>query len=171
MDKGEKGVCQEELYNKLFKAYAHELYKYLYYKYGEDNNPHDIVQEAFIKLWNNCANVFPEKARAFLYTVANNQMINDLARKKTVLKYQNEDHKTHSNETPAYVMEENEYRDQLKAALESLSEDQRSTLMMHRVEGMKLREIAEILGISQKAVEKRIYTAIAHLKEKLGVFK
>jgi RNA polymerase sigma-70 factor (ECF subfamily) len=39
---------------------------------------------------------------------------------------------------------------------------------MNRVDGLKHREIAEILGISQKAVEKRIYKALESLQTKLG---
>ena len=37
--------------------------------------------------------------------------------------------------------------------------------MLNRVEGKKHKEIAELLGISQKAVEKRIYGALNKLRE------
>jgi RNA polymerase sigma-70 factor (ECF subfamily) len=37
--------------------------------------------------------------------------------------------------------------------------------MLNRIEGKKHREIAELLGISQKAVEKRIYSALKKLRE------
>ena len=46
-----------------------------------------------------------------------------------------------------------------------MSEDQRVTFLLNRVEGKKHAEIAEMLGISQKAVEKRIYTALAQLRK------
>ena len=78
-------VCDEELYNKLFKTHAKDLYNFLYYKYGVDNNPADLVQEAFLKLWNNCEKVVPEKARSYVFTVANNQMLNELSKKASVL--------------------------------------------------------------------------------------
>lgn len=164
----EQNVCEEGVFNQLFKKLSRELYQYLYYKYGADNNPRDLVQDAFIKLWNNCKNVPPEKARSFLYTVASNQVLNELSKKKTSLKYRLEkEKKNYTSESPEYIMEGNEYMDQLQRALESLTEDQRVTFLLNRVEGKKHQEIAEILGISRKAVEKRIYTALAILREKV----
>jgi RNA polymerase sigma-70 factor (ECF subfamily) len=65
-------------------------------------------------------------------------------------------------------LEEAEYMERLQRALEDLTEEQRIAFMMNRVDGLKHREIAEILGISQKAVEKRIYKALESLQTKLG---
>jgi len=163
-------VCGDELFQELFKNHSRDLYKFLYYKYGEENNPQDLVQEAFIKLWNNCDKVPPEKARSFLFTVANNQMLNDLARKKTVIKYQQEKPKAYTNETPEFMFEEQEYMNKLQKAIENLSEPQRVAFLLNRIEGKKHEEIAEMLGITRKAVEKRIYTALAILREKIGLF-
>lgn len=164
----EDNVCEEKLFQNIFKSHSKDLYRFLYYKYGEDNNPQDLVQEAFLKLWNNCHKVSPEKARSFLFTIASNQVLNELAKKKTALNYSKEKQKIYTIESPEYVLEETEYMEQLKNALEELSEDQRVTFLMNRVEGKKHQEIADLLGISRKAVEKRIYTALAILREKLS---
>ncbi|MEO1052452.1 MAG: RNA polymerase sigma factor [Bacteroidota bacterium] len=162
-----ENVCSEALFEKLFTTHSRNLHDFLYYKYGEQNNPADLVQEAFVKLWDNCEKVTPEKARSFLFTVANNQMLNELAKKKTVLKYEQSKPKHYTSESPEYVMEESEYMKKLQSALESLSEDQRVTFMLNRIEGKKHQEIADMLGISRKAVEKRIYTALAKLREQV----
>lgn len=164
-------VCEEQTFNYLFQKHATELYDFLYYKYGMHNNPKDMVQEAFSKLWRNCKKVPLEKVRSYLFTVANNQTLNAIARQKTVLNYQSEATRGTAFETPEYVLEEKEYMERLKKALESLSDDQRVTFMLNRVEGKKHQEIAEILGISRKAVEKRIYTALAKLKSQLKEIK
>jgi RNA polymerase sigma-70 factor (ECF subfamily) len=161
-------VCDEPVFRSIFETYSRDLYKFLYYKYGAENNPEDLLQEAFAKLWANCAKVSPEKAKSFLFTVANNQMLNDLARKKTVLNYQNEHTDVPADVSPQYVLEEAEYLERLQQALADLSEEQRVAFMMNRVDGLKHREIAERLGISQKAVEKRIYKAVENLQKKLG---
>jgi RNA polymerase sigma factor (sigma-70 family) len=161
-------VCNEEQFNNLFKIHSKDLYKFLYYKYGEENNPKDLVQEAFIKLWNNCSKVPAEKARSFLFTVANNQMLNELAKKKTVIRYSQEKPKSYTNETPEFKLEESEYLNKLQNAIENLSDQQRVAFLLNRIEGKKHQEIAEILGISRKAVEKRIYTALDILREKIG---
>lgn len=166
-----ENVCKEEIFNGLFKSHSKDLHDFLYYKYGETNNPKDVVQAAFEKLWLNCKKVLPEKAKSFLFTVANNEMLNSLSRKKTVLNYKLEKPKEYTNESPEFLLEEKEYHNQLKKAIEELSEEQRVTLMLNRVEGKKHQEIAEMLGISRKAVEKRIYKAISILKQKIEIKK
>lgn len=166
--KSEENVCDEKVFNMLFQAHSTDLFNFLYYKYGEENNPRDLVQDAFIKLWNNCRNVIPEKARSFLFTVANNQMLNELAKKKTVLKHQQEKRRAYTIESGEFIMEENEYLKKLQSAIESLSQEQRVAFLLNRIEGKKHQEIAEMLGISRKAVEKRIYTALDILRKKVG---
>ncbi len=160
-------ICKENVFNQVFRTYSKDLYKFLYYKYGVDNNPNDLVQEAFLKLWKNCSKVPLEKVKSYLFTIANNQMLNDLARKKTALNYQAEPARSYSKESPEYIMEENEFMERLKNAIEDLSEAQRVAFLLNRIEGKKHAEIAEMLGISRKAVEKRIYGALTALKEKI----
>ena len=162
-----KSVCEEKLFNEVFRTQAKDLYQFLYYKFGQDNNPQDLVQEAFVKLWNNCHKVPLSKARSFLFTVANNQMLSNLSRKKTAMKYAAIKPATQDIQSPHFLMEEKEYGESLQSALAELSEEQRVAFLLNRIEGKKHKEIAEMLGISKKAVEKRIYTALAKLREKV----
>lgn len=161
-------ICEETIFNELFRAHAKDLHDFLYYKFGKENNPKDLVQEAFLKLWNNCHKVTQEKVKSFLFTVANNQMLNELSRKKTVLTFAQQKPKQHTIESPEYLMEENEYMNKLQNAIENLTEEQRVTFLLNRIEGKKHKEIAEMLGISSKAVEKRIYTALKKIRAQIG---
>lgn len=170
-NKNKGNTCHEKVFNKLFKSFSKDLHDYLYYKYGESNNPQDIVQTAFQKLWQNCKTVGAGKARSFLFTVANNEMLNSISRKKTVLNYNIQRDKDYDIETPEFLLEEKEYHERLKKAIEDLSEEQRVTFLLNKVEGKKHQEIADMLGISRKAVEKRIYTALKILRQKVEIGK
>lgn len=164
-------VCADSVYSALFNKYSKDLHNFLHYKFGENFNPKDKVQEAFIKLWENCSKVTPDKAKSFLFTVANNLMLNEHAHQKVKLKYQATKPKHYTNENPEYIMQGNEYMDKLQKAIESLSEPQRVAFLLNRIEGKKHKEIAEILNISTKAVEKRIYGALKILKEQVEGLK
>ena len=163
-----KNICDEQQFNEIFRKHAKELHDFLYYKYGGENNPKDLVQEAFLKLWNNCHKITHEKARSFLFTVANRQMLNEISKKKTVLNYALSKSKQHTNESPEYILEGKEYMDRLKYGIENLTEEQRTAFLLNKIEGKKHKEIAEMLGISRKGVEKRIYTALKKLKKQVG---
>jgi RNA polymerase sigma-70 factor (ECF subfamily) len=158
-------VCEEALFASLFKKHSNNLHDFLYYKFGNSYNPNDKVQEAFIKLWENCKKVSPEKAKSFLFTVANNLMLNETKHRKVVLEFQKNKPKDYTNESPEFLMQENEYMQKLQNAISNLTEAQRVAFLLNRVEGKKHREIAEMLGISTKAVEKRIYGALKKLRE------
>jgi len=160
-------VCEDRIFNKVYKDYATHLYNFLYYKFGDNLGPQDKVQEAFIKLWKKCKDVPPEKAKSFLFTVANNLMLNEFNHQKVVLKYQQKQPKKVNKQDPQFIIEEKEYLDKFQKALSKLTEAQRVAFMMNRTEGKKHKEIAAILGISRKAVEKRIYSALKKLREDL----
>ena len=158
-------ICEEHLFERLYKKHSKNLYDFLYYKFGEHLNPKDKVQDAFIKLWQNCGKIAPDKAKSFLFTTANNLMLNAVAHQKVVLKFEKRPQKTSTNETPEFVLRQKEYHKKLQTALANLTEAQRVAFLMNRVEGKRFKEIAEMLDISTKAVEKRIYGALKKLRE------
>ena len=160
-------ICNETLFSKLFKMHSKNLHDFLYYKFGERLNPKDKVQEAFVKLWENCAKVPPEKAKSYLFTVANNLMLNETSHQKVVLKYQQQKPKEYTNENPEFLMEENEYMQKLQLAISNLTEAERVAFLLNRIEGKKHKEIAVLLDIGTKAVEKRIYGALKKLRKEI----
>lgn len=160
-------ICEEQLFERLYKKHSKNLHDFLYYKFGETLNPKDNVQEAFIKLWQNCGKVSPDKAKSFLFTTANNLMLNAFAHQKVVLKYEKLPQKNFTNESPEFVMQEKEYHKKLQNALANLTEAQRVAFLMNRVEGKRFKEIASLLDISVKAVEKRIYGALKKLRQEI----
>ena len=166
-----KDVCEEHVYSSLYEKLAQGLHDFLYYKYGENLNPGDKVQEAFIKLWENCKKVSVGKAKSFLFTVANNLMLNEIKHQKVVLKYQKLKPKNYTNESPEFLIQEEEYFEKYQEVLSRLSEEQRTAFLLNKVEGKKHEEIAQLLGVTSKVVEYRIYSAFKVLKEELEGFR
>ncbi|MEW7292362.1 RNA polymerase sigma factor [Aquimarina sp. 2304DJ70-9] len=158
-------VCEENIFTVLFQKHSKELHDFIYYKYGEHIDAKDKVQEAFIKLWDNCKKTPLQKAKSFLFTVANNLSLNQIKHNKVKLKYQQVDHKDRTNENPEFILQEKEYLLKYQKALSNLTEAQRVAFLLNRVEGKKHKEIADYLGISRKAVEKRIYGALEKLRK------
>ena len=162
-------VCSEKVFNEVFAEHAQDLFNFLYYKYQDEDEAKDLVQEVYGKLWEKCKDVSPEKARGYLFVVANNMMKNVLSKKNTAQKHQPHlKPQENTVESPQYIMEGAEFESKLNNALMALPEEQRVTLLLKRIEGKKQKEIAEMLGISEKAVEKRLYKAMSTLREKLG---
>jgi RNA polymerase sigma-70 factor (family 1) len=161
-------ICEEITFADFFKKHAKSLKSYLLFKFGNEEQAEDVTQEAFIKLWENCRNVPVEKAKSFIYTVANNTTLNHIAHQKVVLEYSKSSAPVYATaESPEYLMEEEQFKVKLQRAIAGLSEAQRTAFLLHRIEGKKYHEIAEILGISVKAVEKRIHLALIDLRKEI----
>jgi RNA polymerase sigma-70 factor (ECF subfamily) len=166
-----KDICEDSVFEVLYNRLATDLHNYLYYKYGDTLNSNDKAQEAFIKLWENCKKVTMSKAKSFLYTVANNLMLNEIKHRKVVLKYQATKPKGHTNESPEFLMEKEEYLKKYQKVLSTLTDEQRTAFLLNKAEGKKHEEIAQMLGVTRKVVEYRIYTAFNVLKNELEGFK
>ena len=162
-------VCEAKIYESIYKKYSKSLYSFMYFKCGNADRANDLVQESFIKLWNNCAKVIFEKAKSYLYTIANNQFLNEVAHFKVKLKYEQHNNKDDSNiESPEFLLEEKEFMDKLQIAIDELTPGEREVFLLNRIENKKYREIAEMLNISVKAVEKRMHGALIKLRKSIG---
>lgn len=161
------GMCDESLFARFFKANAKVVTHYLYYKFGNLEMATDTAQEAFIKLWENCGKVPPEKAKSYVYTVAGNAALNEVAHQKVVLRYAQSSTPKNETHSPEFLAEEAEFKDRLQRAIDNLSEAQRTAFLLNRIDGKKYVEIADMLGITVKAVEKRISGALSCLRQEI----
>ena len=160
-------VCEEHIFSSVFRDNSKTVFNYIYYKFGNEEKAHDAVQEAFVKLWENCAKVAPEKAKSYLYTVANNLYLNVIKAEKVRLKYADQHSNSINQESPEYVLEEKQFQKKLDDALNALPENQRTVFLLNRIDGKKYSEIAEIEGVGIKAIEKRMHLALKTLREKI----
>jgi len=163
-------ICDKKLFAQVYDKYAEDLHNFLYYKYGEQFNPNDKTQDAFIKLWEHCKKVTLSAAKSFLFTVANNMTLNEIKHQKVVLQHQKIKTRDYTYEDPEFLLEKKQFLQQYQKALSNLTEEQRVAFTLSKIEGKKHSEIAEMLGITQKVVEYRIYSAFDKLKSELRGF-
>ncbi|MCK0130405.1 sigma-70 family RNA polymerase sigma factor [Flavobacteriaceae bacterium F08102] len=166
-----KSVCDERVFASIYKSYAKDLHNYLYYKYGDRYDPNDTVQEAFVKLWKNCKKVSFEKAKGFVFMVSKNMMLNEIKHQKVILKHQQVKPKGYTSENPEFLLEQEQFYQKYQQALSKLSEEQRVAFLLNKTEGKKHQEIADMLGVTKKVVEYRIYSAFAIIKAEIKEIK
>jgi len=71
--------------------------------------------------------------------------------------------------SPQFVLEEKEFEEKLNRVIQAMPEGCREVFLMNRIDKLKYDEIASRLGLSVKAIEKRMSKAISIVKEQLGV--
>jgi len=153
----------------LFNKHFEPVRNYIYYKCGNIEQAEDIAQDAFVKLWDKCAKIILSTAKSYLYAICNNDLINQFEHKKVVLRHQNLNKSANIHlENPEYIFEMDEFKAKLEAAINKLSTKEREVFLLSRIDKKSYKEIAEITGITVKAVERRMSVAFIKLRELLG---
>lgn len=168
MSKENNNLCEESYFSEFYIKNVQSATNFAYYKSGDSDAALDIVQDAFAKIWENCSQIDYTKVKTYLFTTVNNLFLNTVKHQKVVMAFAKDTPALDkTNQSPEYLLEEEEFKIKLQNAIASLSEAQREVFLMNRIDGKKYREIADELGISQKAVEKRMSGALKTLKEQI----
>ena len=164
--KSDSHLCNEAVFKSVFDSYFKLLRNFLIYKFKNIERAEDTAQNAFVILWENCGNLQPEQAKSFLYTTAIRLSLNLIKHDKivTTFELQSKPSETHQ-ETPEFLYVEDELRKQLEKAINDLPEKQRTVFLMNRFDNQSYNEIASILDLSVKAVEKRMHLALVSLRK------
>ena len=174
MSDQERSLCDEREFDAFFKEQVKSLTSYLYYRFGDREQARDVVQEAFTKLWQQCAQVPLGKAKSFIYTVASNLFTSVKRHDQVKLKYQEKAVKINTgksdSESPEFVILEKEFMEKLTSVISGLPEKQRTAYLMNRVEKKTYKEIAEVMEVSVKAIEKLMHKALKKIREEIGDF-
>ncbi|MEO9802231.1 MAG: sigma-70 family RNA polymerase sigma factor [Reichenbachiella sp.] len=157
-----------ESFKQFFDDHFTEIKNFIYYKTSAVDISEDLAQECFLKVWERREKINPETAKNYLYTVAKNLAVDHIKKQKSFFTFINKKQKTDDGETPLYVLEEKEFDQQLQKAIADLTEKQRVVFLMNRIDDLTYKEIAGRLGLSVKAVEKRMMQALKLLKEQIA---
>jgi len=162
-------VCDELVFKEIFKEHFKPLRNFFYYKYGDYEKSKDLMQESFIKLWDNCKDVPYDKAKGFLFTLARNSFLNELKRNQMIQRHHNVmPKKILQIESPHYLLEEKEFLEKINNVISSLPDKQREVFLLNRMDDMTYKNIAEMLNISVKTVEKWMHDALVVLRNEIG---
>ena len=148
-------------YNQAVNDYSDRLFRFILKNLNKDvETARDIVQNCYEALWKNKENVVPAKAKPFLFQVAHNQVV-DIYRKGGRMLYVENYKETDLRTAPS----ENDKREIMHRALQTLPTMQRSMVLLKDYEGYSYAEIAEILDVNEGQVKINLFRARKKLKE------
>ncbi|MDZ7717228.1 MAG: RNA polymerase sigma-70 factor [Balneolaceae bacterium] len=159
----------EKAFDQLFRHLYAPLVKFSH-KYTKDRSAaSDIVQQAFINVWQIREELSPNQSiKTYMFRTVRNLSLNyirDRSRITTGLETEN----LESDEIPFYgessSLHENKQLHLVKKWISKLPDRQRETLKMSRFEGLSHEEIAEVLDISKRTVNNHIVHAMKKLKQ------
>ena len=152
----------EKDYNECVNQYADNVYRFILKNLRHEEDARDVVQTAFEKLWRNRQEVDAVKMKSYLFTVAYHQMIDHIRKAKKVYLKEEFNENARVINKPA-----NNLKKVLEQALDTLSETQRSLVLLKDYEGYSYEEIGVITGLNESQVKVYLYRARVQLKNYL----
>lgn len=159
----------KENFKEVFDRYFDSVRNYVFYRCGDTELATDIAQDAFIKIWEKNLPFDLKQNKGLLYKIAGDLFVSHFRRQKLARRYEREISLDLISEETSNLIQYRELKRIYEKALSRLPEKQRIVFLMSRQEGLKYTEIAERLGLSVKAVEKRMNLALTYLKKVVKV--
>jgi RNA polymerase sigma-70 factor (ECF subfamily) len=154
-------------FKMIYDTHFDALRRYLIYRSGNQDLSGDIAQNVFMKVWTKKIEIASGNIKSLLFKMATDEFISHIRRKKVEKEY------TESIDLRLILEPDNnddllEKKVLFQKALNQLPEKQKTALLMNKMQGLTYKEIAEVLNLSQKAIEKRIGLALKALKQNLN---
>ncbi len=158
---------------KVFNYYYPRLYNFSKSFLKLEEGIDDILQEVFIKIWQNRKNIKTfETFNSYIFTITRNLLLNELRSRLSNQKIRDNILKASLAEEylPFEKLDYLELKEKIEEIIEELPSKQKEIFKLSRIEGLSHKEIAEELNISTKTVEYHITQSISVLKAKLESF-
>lgn len=155
---------------ELFNFYYPRLYNFSKSFLKLEEGIDDILQEVFIKIWNNRANIYnPTSFSPFIFTITRNLLLNELRSRLNNQKLKEKIQQLSLPEeySSSEKVEYSELKSIVDQVVDGLPGKQREVYILSRNKGLSHKEIAEKLNISTKTVEYHIAQSTATIKNRL----
>ena len=158
-------------YASLIDRYKGAVHAIAYHKLGNFQDAEDVAQEAFLSAHQQLATLKePSRFAGWLYCIVSNacKMLLRKRKKERELTVSLEDLSPTQAADQAYLTFEREkIHEQLRQAIDALSETDRLTLKLFYMGGTSCAEIGKLIGASENAVNNRLYHARKRLRKEM----
>lgn len=157
-------------YRELVRRHAAKLTHYARRLLGDETEAEDVVQETCLRLWQRAAEYSPEaRVTTWLHRITHNLAVDRLRARGRFLAADEDDLEAEPVSAPqARELETKRRVETLEAAWRRLPERQAAALALVHFDGLSGSEAAQVLGVSEEAVESLLARGRRALKAHLG---
>lgn len=164
-----KGDIQSFEY--LYKCWSGKLYNFVMrISKGDNYLAEEIVQAAFVKVWENRQTIDPDKSfGAYLCTIAKNQLVNIYQHRMHEYLYQEKIKTTEPTEnTTEQEVDYHLLEEYIDLLIEQLPPARREIFILSRRNMLTNKEIAQKLNLSENTVESQLTKAISFMRSRIN---
>ena len=149
----------------LFERYQNMLYNFFLRLTGDRAASEDLVQEVFMRVLKYRAGYMGDsRFNVWLFQIARNAHIDHLRKQKATIPIDEQFAETPGREPrPDAVYESGQEAELVRRALDRLPAPKKEILVLFRFQNLKLREIADLLGVQVGTVKAQVHRALKDL--------
>jgi len=169
-------------FEELVARYQHRLVAIMHHLVGNAEEAEDLAQEVFLRVYRARKKYHPRsRFSTWLFTIANNLALNSLRSRarRPVVPLQTTDSGPlgarpaeqlvpDDGSGPMQKVQKKELAGVIRQALEGLNERQRMAVVLNKFEDMNYAEIAEVMGLTTKAIKSLLSRARMNLRVALA---
>lgn len=155
--------------NQLFGQWYPRVYNLAYKYFNDEDLAADVSQQTFVAIQKSLAQLRdPQAFKAWIYRTAIN-CCHSIARRRHRRQASMEVFRLEPQQegpaTPYQELNRKERSRIVLAALQDIPAEQREVIVMKEYEGLKFREIAEVLALSENTVKSRLYYGLKAMRK------
>ncbi len=154
---------EKRAFEQLFSDHVDAIYRFIYWRVGDEEAAKDMTSEVFAKAWQNWATFDGAHAKAWLYTIARN-LITDSYRKKSDAPLE-EAEDVISPIDVVHQAEQSLTSQKLKQALEKLKPVSQQVIELRILNNFSAREVAAVMKVSEENVRQLQFRALKELRK------
>jgi RNA polymerase sigma-70 factor, ECF subfamily len=159
----------ENAFVRAYDEYADPIFRYCLFRLRDRDRAQDVLQETFTKTWDYVrSGKHIDELRPFLYTVAHNLCVNEIARRKPLSLDGLQEDGGFDPESAEQSPEQEAEARLLLSKMEELRDSDQELLTLRYLSGLEVQEIAQLLRIPPNTASVRIRRALDALREKMG---
>ena len=162
---------EQDAFATLYDAYIEQIYRFIYFRVGDGQTAEDLTSQVFLKAWDKLSSyqIRGLPFSAWLFRIARNSVIDYYRTFKETTPLEPD---VIARPDPAADVDEKVERrleaEEVRLALQHLTEDQRQVLTLRFIEGLSTEEVAQVIGKRQgaiRALQMRGLQALAQMIE------
>jgi RNA polymerase sigma factor (sigma-70 family) len=157
-------------FDNIYEKHADAIFRYFLLRVKDRERAIDFTQEVFLKTWEYGQNNKIDNEQAFLFRVAHNIYVNDVrtyGRTVSLETYLDTGFHPESGDHKSMIISLEAKRILIES--EKLGDEYRDVIHFRYVEDLPVKDIAEIVGVSENVISVRLNRAKTMLQQKIKI--
>lgn len=158
-----------ESFRIFYDRHYDSMYRYLVSRGAEGDHAEDLIQKAFLMIWEKRAAIDPTKSlRSYLFTIGFSKFLNDRKRDAKSIRFEDTDWPSVEGQSPEDSFRYRELLSTVHAAVQAMPDKRRMVFELCFMQQHSYQEAADALSLSRNTIENHMAAALKEVRARVS---